>query len=582
MQGEEAADTESAAEIGIERERAALYLRQRPTLRLGNLALQLACVVLLWPVAAPGLLAVWVALNVALMAARSLAMRPLARGDIDEPVQIRRWFRALAVYLLLAGLIWGGGAFVFMPLDDQLRLSLLLLILMGLAWGAVASISMYFPAVVAFIVPLSLLTALRLAGSDTETTTLLALLTVAFMLFTVVTARNYARSVDKTLHLAAENLRLLTAVTAARDAAERTSAEKSRFLAALSHDVRQPLYAAGLFLESLGARLTSDAQREVYDNTARSLSAVGELFNAVLEISRLDNAPPRARRETFDLAALAAGLRIEFSAEAARKGLALHFATTHRLVASDALLVMRVLRNLISNALKNTSRGRVSLATESVPDGVRVVVEDTGIGIDPADHERVFDEYYQARDRAPDHRGGLGLGLAVVKRLCRLLDTPITLDSAPGRGTRFSFVLPAGTVADLPPAVVDAPHDLVGIHVLLIEDDEPVRTGLSLMLGDWSCHVSAGADVNTALARVDAYRRPVDIVISDYRLAGATNGVEAIRCVRERFDNVLPALLLSADPGAAVTAAAADCGVSLLRKPVAPARLREAIGRAIG
>ncbi|MEQ8659665.1 MAG: hybrid sensor histidine kinase/response regulator, partial [Gammaproteobacteria bacterium] len=553
MQDAQAASTEAAGEIGIERERAALYLRQRPTLRLGNLALQLVCVVLLWPVASPELLTLWVALNVALMAARSLGMRPLTRGDIDEPAQIRRWFRTLAVYLFVGGVTWGGGALVFMPVDDQLRLSLFLLILMGLAWGAVASVSMYFPAVIAFIVPLSLLTALGLAGSGTDTATLLVLLTLAFLLFTVVTARNYARSIDKTLYLAAENLRLLAAVTAARDAAERTSAEKSRFLATLSHDVRQPLYAAGLFLESLGARLTSDTQREVYANAARSLAAVDELFNAVLEISRLDNAPPRARRETFDVAALAAGLRIEFSAEARRKGLALHFSSAHSLVETDSVLVMRVLRNLISNALKNTAQGSISLVTEAVPGGLRVAVEDTGIGIDPADHERVFDEYYQVRNRTLDHSGGLGLGLAVVKRLCRLLNTTISLESSPGRGARFSFVLPAGTSADLPPEVVDVPHDLVGIHVLLIEDDEAVREGLTLMLGDWSCHVSAGADVTAALAQADAHRRPVDIVISDYRLADAKNGVEAIRTARERFDNALPALLLSADAGAAVT-----------------------------
>lgn len=582
MQDDGASGIETVAAAGIERERAALYLRQRPTLRLGNLALQLVCVALLWPLGAHGMLTVWVVLNIVLMAARDRTVRPLADGELREPEDIRRWFRTLAVYLFLAGLLWGGGALTFMPLADQLRLSLFLLILMGLAWGAVASVSMYFPAVVAFIVPLSLLTALGLAGSNSEAATLLTLLTLAFMLFTVVTARNYARSVDQTLHLAAENLRLLTAVTAARDAAERTSAEKSRFLATLSHDVRQPLYAAGLFLESLGARLTSSAQREVYDNTARSLAAVGELFNAVLEISQLDNAPPHARRETFDLAALAAGLRIEFSAEAARKGLALHFTTAHRLIESDSVLVMRILRNLITNALKNTAHGSVSLVSEPVSGGVRIAVEDTGIGIDPADHDRVFDEYYQVRDRALDQRGGLGLGLAVVKRLCRLLDTTIELDSAAGRGARFSFVLPAGTAADLPRVVLDAPHDLVGIHVLLIEDNEPVREGLALMLGDWSCRVSAGATVADALAQVEAQRRPVDIVISDYRLAGASNGVEAIRTARDRFDNALPALLLSAEPGAAVSDAAASCGVPLLRKPVAPERLREAIGRAIG
>ena len=569
------------AATAVERERAALYLRQRPTLRLGNLALQLVCVMLMWSTGNRVALVAWVVMNVLLMAARDAATRPLATGEIASDPAIRRWFRSLTAWVLVGGLLWGGGAFAFLDVTDPIRLATFLLILMGVSWGAVASMSVHLPAVVAFVAPVCVLTAAKLAATGTSTANMLALLAIAFMLFSLVTARNYAQSIDATLRLAVENLRLLAEVTAAKEAAERASAEKSRFLAALSHDVRQPLYAAGLFLESLGSRLSTAEQRAVYDNTSASLTAVGDLFDAVLEASQLENAPPEPKSETFDLASLAAGLRAEFSAEASRKGLVLRFSTDETLIASDPVLVTRVLRNLISNAIKHTDDGFIELRAVASGDAVQITVADSGVGIHAPDHARIFEEYYQLDNPGRDHRRGLGLGLAVVKRICDLLGTSITLDSEPGRGARFSFSLPRGAVRDLPRPVIDASHDLVGVHVLFVEDDEAVRSGLTLLLNDWECVVSAGANLDAALADARAQPRPIDVVLSDYRLEEGVNGIDVIRAVREQFDPGLPALLLTGETGDGLVAAASAASVPVLRKPVAPETLRDAIGRAI-
>ncbi|MEQ8231797.1 MAG: hybrid sensor histidine kinase/response regulator [Gammaproteobacteria bacterium] len=571
------------AQTAIERARLALYLNQRPVLWAGNLLLQGACVMLCWQTQSRPALLAWLATNVLLMAMRLRARRAVAGVEENDPARIRRWFARLTASLFVGGMVWGGGAVLFLEPADPLRLAAFLLILMGVSWGAVASLSMHFPAVVAFVAPVSLLTAARLAASANSTASMFAVLTVAFMAFTLLTARHYAHAMERTLRLDEENLRLLAAVTLAKEAAERESADKSRFLAALSHDVRQPLYAASLFLESLGDHARAPAARELHDSASLSLRAVVQLIDGLLEIAQLDHAPPAPQYAVFDFAALAGGLGREFSAEAATRGVALVIdcQPTPLPVSGDAVLLARVLRNLLANALRHSSAGEVCLRARGAGDTVLVEVSDTGVGIAPADQARIFDEYFQVGRVGREDGAGLGLGLAVVRRLSRLMGFSVHLDSAPGAGARFSFALPHAAAM---PASTDGASDesaLDGLHVLVVEDDAAVRAALAGALRRWGCVVSLAHDRASALTAGKSARRPLDIVLSDHRLPSRGGGIDVVQALRATLDAALPAVLISGEHGAAVASQARLAGLPLLTKPVDPLALREAILRAV-
>lgn len=551
--------------------RARLYLRQRLTLWAGNLGLQLVCVSVLYPFHPPWMLAAWVLANASLLLLRARATARLRRGDVAGVAGIDAWFRVLARYLFGAGLIWGLGAFVLLPPLHDPRALVFLLTLMGVCWGAAVSLSMAFPAVVAFIVPVTTLTATRLALSETETGVLLTILTAAFTGFVLATARNYARAVDVTLRLDSENLALLAEVSAARDAAERASAEKSRFLAAVSHDLRQPLHAARLAVEALAADARpGDAPRSMA-GAVRALRDLETQFDGLLELSELEAGVLRPRPCDFALGPLLADLAREFTAPARARGLALSVPPATVSVHSDPRLVRRILRNLLDNALKYTSRGEVAVTVDERAEGLALRVSDTGPGIAPEWIDRIFDPYVRLPDvrRAPGH----GLGLAIVRQLCDLLGARIDVETAPGNGSRFTLVLPRDrdeAAREVRP--VDAGFE--GLHVLFVEDDARARAALGAMLATWGCQVSAGATLEAALGAATGVPRPVDVLISDYRLGVGEDGLAVIARARATLDPALPALLVSGQSDAALTARADALGVPLLVKPVDVLALR--------
>jgi signal transduction histidine kinase/CheY-like chemotaxis protein len=361
--------------------------------------------------------------------------------------------------------------------------------------------------------------------------------------------------------------------------AEAAALVKSRFLAAASHDLRQPAHALGMFVARL-SQLPNDPQtRELVAGVDASVRALQEMLDAFLDYSRLDSESIQVRPTAFPIADVFSQLRSGFMGMAAEKGLRLRIRRSDAWVTSDPVLLHRVLLNLVSNAIQYTNQGSVLLTCRI--NGARthacIQVWDSGIGIAEIHHARIFEEFFQVKNEARDRTKGLGIGLSIVDRLCRVLDHGLSLRSRLGAGTRFAVMVPlasahvptlSGPVPELPVA-----NELESLEVLLIEDDELGSAALSGLLRSWGCRVSVAGDAQQACQLLKQSRVP-DFVVSDYRLPGGENGFDAVRHLREAAGRDIAACIISGDMDARLGQEALAAGLPLLRKPVRPAKLR--------
>ena len=389
----------------------------------------------------------------------------------------------------------------------------------------------------------------------------------------IAAAFNHARS------------RFETALHERRNEAEAASQAKSRFLAAASHDLRQPAHALGLFVARLN-QLPHDPQtRELVAGVDASVQALQEMLDAFFDYSRLDSQLTHAHPRSFALDSVFDKLRTSFSDMARHKGLRLRIRPTPVWVHSDPVLMHRVLLNLLSNAVQHTHSGSVLLTCRpaGVQGAVHIQVRDSGIGIAQEHQQKVFEEFYQVENPERDRGKGLGLGLSIVERSCLLLDHPITLRSALGCGSTFTLRVPRNQPAAHPlhtlPADVAGVHDMQGMHVLLIEDDALGRSALQGLLQSWGCSVVVANSAHTALQHWNP-QVPPDFVLTDYRLLGAQNGVDVVHQLRELAGRELAACIISGDTDATVKQRTSMAGLTLLQKPVKPAKLRSVLRHA--
>lgn len=363
-----------------------------------------------------------------------------------------------------------------------------------------------------------------------------------------------------------------------KDEAEQANVAKSRFLAAASHDLRQPTHALGLFVSRL-AQLPHDRQTgELIGNLDASVRAMQNLLDGLLDISRLEAGAVQVDRRPFALSGLFDQLQQALSAEAADKGLRLRVRPTSLWVKSDATLIYRVLLNLTGNALRYTERGGVLVAARQKASGrVELQVWDSGIGIAPEHQQAVFAEFYQVGNAARDRTKGLGLGLNIVQRTVNLLDHPLKMKSRPGRGTRFTLSLPlaVGPRIQEEEIIKDkmTPDDVRERCALVVEDDALARSALVGLLVSWGMRVAQARGASDALECLAQGLVP-DVIVSDYRLQEGHNGMQLVQSLRQRLGTPTPACLMSGDTDPGLIQAAQAAGLTLLHKPVRPAKLR--------
>ncbi|MGF6641144.1 hybrid sensor histidine kinase/response regulator [Paraburkholderia sp. MM6662-R1] len=423
-------------------------------------------------------------------------------------------------------------------------------------------------------------------GSHTFDRTILAIVLAFFFCAINVYAMSYRKLFRQVVQARVDQQYLAESLAAQKRVAEEASLAKTRFFAAASHDLRQPLHAIGLLAASLNDPAATPAQHaKTAGHIVYNVEALNQLFNQVLDLARLESGVTQVIRLHFRLSELFERVGSQYRPQAAAKGLALRIAPTTMVVYDDPVLLERVLSNLLSNAVRYTEQGAIWLGFRRAgrQKGGYIEVRDSGVGIAPQEHERIFEEFYQVENPQRDARQGHGLGLPTVRRLVGLLGGELQLRSAPGRGSVFRFAVQAGDasgiVASLNDSVAGGPA-AQGRRVLCIDDEPSILEGLASLLERWGCDVRGARDEAGALAALADGFVP-DAVLCDYQLANHRTGAQALSAIRgvlarEGHGNVVT-LLITGDMASAELTALALQGIPVLHKPVTPARLRRTL-----
>jgi signal transduction histidine kinase/HAMP domain-containing protein/FixJ family two-component response regulator len=385
--------------------------------------------------------------------------------------------------------------------------------------------------------------------------------------------------------IAIENVRLFDEIQDKSRQLEIANKYKSHFIASASHDLRQPLHALNLFVAQLRTEASPEERSRLAARIDAAVASMNELFSALLDMTKLDAGILESHITEFPVSRLLARIETTFAGAAREKGLRLRVVPSSAWVCSDVILLERMLLNLVSNAVRYTAHGGIVVGCRHRGSHLRIDVHDSGTGIAADQQRHVFGEFYQVSRQETDRQSGLGLGLAIVDRLARLLDHPVELWSEPGRGSRFSIsaaLAPQQNSVDespaLPAAIIDPAR---GKLVAVIDDDPLVLEGMGGILRSWGCNVIVGASEEIIAAKIRNQRRPPDLIISDYRLAKGNTGIAAIKRLREALGTAIPAFLISGDTAPERLRDASASGFQLLHKPVPPMRLRAMLNQLV-
>jgi signal transduction histidine kinase len=580
------------------------HLRQSPVALFGNVVGMLLVGLVFGPLAEPWRLALWFGPVVVLWLLRLAHWLWFSRRSGLPDAVVRAQRAPLAWLSIAQGAMWGVAAWVFWGVGGVFENTALILMIVTYTFGAVQILGTQRRLFVIFV-SLVFVPGIARVALDASEPNRLELAGLMLLLFgaTLLMARTYRGALGDALALRKRTEQLAAQLQvekveaeSARRVAEAASRAKTQFFAAASHDLRQPLHAMGLFAEALRQRTHDPEVAKLVNSINESVDALEGLFSELLDLTRIDSGGVDVNPQPVRLRDLFARLRLHFEPAAFEKGLALHFHGERHVAHADPVLLERILRNLVSNAIRYTEDGGVlvSCRARGGADGPRLLIQvwDSGIGISESSLPRIFEEFYQVhgnRPLEPHHRKGLGLGLAIVKRLADLMQAPLTVRSRVQHGTVFSLTVPAGRE---PRALeVDASRAKAPLGLTLddrlfvvVEDEAAVRDGLVVLLQAWGASVLAFDTVEAvqAWAGSAAAERP-DLLLVDYRLPAGTTGIEALVAVRRRFAGApIPAIVITGSSLSGHEDEAAAHDFHLLIKPVLPNKLRAMIAFKLG
>ncbi len=535
----------------------------------------------------------WALLAFALGGVGLLIPRAEAATDVHaegELVLARRQGRALWLLAGAIGLTWGSLAWFFMRTTEPHTINLVLGATAGLNAGGMVLFAPAMPLSVAYLIATVPPAAVALLLSPHPADQVMGLAVFTYLIAMLVFSYHASRAVRQSIDLRFENIdlvrRLRDQTQRAFDArqvaeealheAEGANHAKVVFMAAASHDLRQPLHALGLFASTLGRTTLSVRQRALLDQIDASAEVARDLLGTLLDFSKVDAGVITPRPQPFALRNMLQRLEQEFAPQAAEVGLRYRTHDTRAVVLADVTLVERILRNLVGNALRYTERGGVLIGCRLRGERVVVEVWDTGVGIPKMQQQAIFREFHQLGNPERDRRKGLGLGLAIVEGLARIMSVSVTVASAPGRGSVFRLTLPLSREAVLESSVAPpADTDLSGARVLVIDDDETVRAAMAELLTSWGAWCEVVETPEEAVALLSRFMPQV--VVADYRLRGRRNGREALAMVNQRAGRAIPGVVITGDTGADRLREAQASGAVLLHKPVPARQLHEVL-----
>jgi len=570
---------DSKADLGRERlqaEQVRMLYHSGPTGMIAALVANLVLAVIVLHLGASSRIAlyVWCAVILLTVTAHLLVARAYRRRP-DKKTSWRPWAYAFVACSLVEGVTWGVSAIYLADPSAVVQQLFICLVVCAVCTASLSAFGVYLPAFYALfltaIIPFGVFCALR---GDFAHEGLAALILV-YVTGMLAVSRLHNGNMMEMLRLRFENADLAAELRVQKEAAEEASLAKTRFLAAASHDLRQPVHALSLFVGALRGYRLEPEPAGLVDRIENSVSAMDGLFSALLDISRLDAGVVAPEMKIFPISDLLQILERDYTPEAETKGLTLRIRACNLWVRSDPVLLERILRNLLSNAVRYTDRGGVLLGCRR-RGGLRIEIWDTGRGIEEAQAPRVFEEFFQIDNPERDRTKGLGLGLAIVRRLADLLGHKLTFASVPGRGSMFGIDVPLAEPgrAALPPMAPGVAR--TGI-ILVVDDEMAIQEGMRSLLTAWGHAVLCAGSGEEGLARLAACGARPDLIICDYRLRGEETGATVIRRLRAEHGDDIPGVLITGDTAPNRLEEAAASGLLLLHKPVANSRLRAAV-----
>jgi signal transduction histidine kinase/CheY-like chemotaxis protein len=502
-----------------------------------------------------------------------------------------RWARRHSRTVTAVSMATATAPLLFISPGDLPVTSVVTVVIIGNCARAMQLLWPLKPALYGYTLPMMLSLIAALAWQGDALHFFLAVFSLGYLLFTLRVGDQQHKLLTDSLVLRFENEALAAQLGKQIAVAERASAEKTRFLATASHDLRQPLHAIALFGAALENELREHHGGRNAQRLMRAVNALGNSLDTMLDVSRLDAGVVMPAVGPVSLDALFRSLNHMFAAQAEQRQLQLRVRASGLWVRSDPQLLYRMLSNLVDNALKYTARGGVAVRARSRGDMVWIEVLDTGIGIAPEQHERVFEEYYQVQNPGRDRAQGLGIGLSIVQRLSRLLQHPVQVKSRLGGGSRFRIRLPAAAplVADVEPATPafrstaaspEAMSHATRARILLIDDEAEIREAMTGLFHAHDLAVDAVASETEAvemLGRPDAQERPFALLMCDYRLSNGDNGLDVGLRLQRRFGLQAPLMLVTGETSPERLQHVRASGVPVLFKPVNAAALLRAL-----
>jgi signal transduction histidine kinase len=487
------------------------------------------------------------------------------------------WRQRFLLGLLASALAWGSAPLFLLPTDDLAMVCLMMLVLLGMGSGGIGPTVAYRPAIVAWLLPLLLPLPAALMWWPGPLHNVLAVFAMAYLLVTLVFAFGQNALLVKALKAQFDNAELVAQLRHQMTLAANADREKSRFVASASHDLRQPMHALGLFASALEKRLTGTSEAPLVGNLNRCIESLDRSFNAMLDISKLDAGVVEPQLQSFPIRDVFRRLHMHFAGQAEGSGLGLRFKPGGKHVTSDPQLLERILSNLIQNAIKYTRDGGIVVVARTHGACVNIEVWDTGIGIPETELPRVFDEFYQLHNPERDRNRGLGMGLAIVKRLALLLNHPLTVVSTVGKGTMIRLAVPRTDLDALHGMNLEAetvPSPIGDARTLIfIDDEENIRDSMALLLREWDYEVLVAGDINAAVMLAANHPEPIHAVLSDLRLRNGEDGLQAINAIRHVLGYPIPAVLITGDTSPDQVKRVHDSGHRVLFKPVLPKEL---------
>ncbi len=528
----------------------------------------------------------WGAASLSVYVARmlmTLAYRKQNEAD-DNPW---KWGRLFTFSSLVSGLLWGVAPWLFYSPDAQTELVVLYVLIVGTAAGAVMISSYWLPGYLLYAIPaVSMMIACLVFNGDSNERVLAFMLTL-FLFMLISVSRKSRDQAYNGIRLRFENLDLIERLNQEKSRAEDANRAKTKFLASANHDLRQPVHALSLLSFSLKEEIKSEKGSRIFTQLSQTVTNLNKLLESLLDLSQLEAGAVNVTPTRIQLYQLAEQLRSEFLSLSTSKRLTFKIHQSDGEINTDQTLLIRLLRNLLHNAVRYTDKGGVLLAFRKVGSCVRFEVWDTGIGIDAHQQAEIFREFYQVGNQSRNAEHGLGLGLSICQKLAELLGTSLSLKSIPGKGSVFRFDLPLiNTVASDVPQFINTLTDerklesvgdeyptLKGLTALVIDDDLIGLSAVSGVLESFGMHTVLAQSKERAIELLSS-SKSTDLLISDFRLSENTDGIETVSKLRSVLAKPeLPALILTGDTAPAVLTQIKDSGIPYLHKPVKPFEL---------